>query len=400
MSFETINKVKEYLSSLQRPFAEKADFQLDAKGRLSFNEYNEETDLKTEGFKIFRHNEFCDQETLIFYVLSDSHIGSEEAELNKIKRNLEYVKNNKNIALILNGDLINNALKDSVSDSYRQQYSILESIEIIKDLIKEIDEEGRIVANNWGNHDGDRSAKKVAITPVETYVKNSDITAPGVSIHIFTLKNKFDPTKPFLLKVMTQHGHCAKGGPLGTVQSGIELAKNIAGGMPDLVILGNTHQNAGGSEVIFTPDMSKTRKTKKKRLKAYAAPPGIPTELYAMQKGYKMASTDAYLIEPFQAKDDHNESFWDFHTIDLDKLYSIENLIKNNHLITLHKTQNILNREERKFTRKWEKINENSFNFTESQKIVYDYLYNLIETREKIVKEYQLEKFYNNSDNN
>ena len=54
--------------------------------------------------------------------LGDFHIGDEFCDLDEIKRALKYVENTPNCYLILNGDLMNNALKTSKSDSYWCNY--------------------------------------------------------------------------------------------------------------------------------------------------------------------------------------------------------------------------------------------------------------------------------------
>ena len=66
------------------------------------------------------------QNTFQLMVLGDMHIGDELCDLELIKDTIDYVKKTKDCYVILNGDLINNALKTSKSDSYKEQMTIEE----------------------------------------------------------------------------------------------------------------------------------------------------------------------------------------------------------------------------------------------------------------------------------
>ena len=63
--------------------------------------------------------------------LGDLHIGDKLCDLDLIKDTLAYVKKNKDCYVILNGDLMNNALKTSKSDSYLEQMTIEEEQDLL-----------------------------------------------------------------------------------------------------------------------------------------------------------------------------------------------------------------------------------------------------------------------------
>ena len=60
--------------------------------------------------------ELKDENSFQLMVLGDMHIGDELCDMDLIKDAIDYVKKNKDCYVILNGDLINNALKTSKSD--------------------------------------------------------------------------------------------------------------------------------------------------------------------------------------------------------------------------------------------------------------------------------------------
>ena len=78
------------------------------------------------------------QNTFQLMVLGDTHIGDELCDLELIKDTIDYVKKTKDCYVILNGDLINNALKTSKSDSYKEQMTIEEEQDLLIDLLKPI----------------------------------------------------------------------------------------------------------------------------------------------------------------------------------------------------------------------------------------------------------------------
>lgn len=83
--------------------------------------------------------------------LSDFHIGDQLCNLKLIRSVLEEVKNSDNTFVILNGDLMNNATKTSVSDVYNEELTPMEQIVRLCDLLEGIKE--RILVISCGNHE-------------------------------------------------------------------------------------------------------------------------------------------------------------------------------------------------------------------------------------------------------
>ena len=92
-----------------------------------------------------------DIKTAELHIFADLHIGDKFCDLESIKSRVEAVRNNKNAYCILNGDIINNATKTSVSDSYAEELSPMEQIERFTEIFEPIKD--RIIAITSGNHE-------------------------------------------------------------------------------------------------------------------------------------------------------------------------------------------------------------------------------------------------------
>lgn len=98
--------------------------------------------------------------TLEILPLSDLHIGDAHCDLDLIKQRIEYIKSTPNCYTILNGDIMNNATKTSVSDCYAEELTPMEQIERFSSLFEPIKD--KILAITNGNHEN-RSYNKEGI---------------------------------------------------------------------------------------------------------------------------------------------------------------------------------------------------------------------------------------------
>lgn len=88
--------------------------------------------------------------------IADAHIGDPLCDMELLKREIEYVRNNDNAYAILNGDLMNNAIKTSVSDIYSERLSPMQQLELATNLLRPIAH--KILCVTSGNHE-DRTYK-------------------------------------------------------------------------------------------------------------------------------------------------------------------------------------------------------------------------------------------------
>lgn len=94
------------------------------------------------------------------HIGADWHIGDAFCDLELIKEQINYVKEHKNAYIILNGDLMNNATKTSVSDSYAERITPMDQLNKAINLLEPIKD--KIIAITSGNHE-DRTWNKEGI---------------------------------------------------------------------------------------------------------------------------------------------------------------------------------------------------------------------------------------------
>ena len=70
-----------------------------------------------------------DLELVELHTFADEHIGDEHCDIKRLMERIEHVKNTPNAYCILNGDLLDNATKTSIGDTYTQVFSPMEQLE-------------------------------------------------------------------------------------------------------------------------------------------------------------------------------------------------------------------------------------------------------------------------------
>ena len=92
-----------------------------------------------------------DLDHLEIHTLSDWHIGDKSCKINEIKAIVEHIQNTPYAYAILNGDLLNNATKASVSDCYAEIMPPSEQLQTLCDLIEPIKD--KVLFITQGNHE-------------------------------------------------------------------------------------------------------------------------------------------------------------------------------------------------------------------------------------------------------
>ena len=82
---------------------------------------------------------------------ADLHIGDKHCDMENIKSRIELVKEKENAYAVLNGDIVNNATKTSVSDCYAEELSPMEQISRFVELFEPIKD--KILCVTSGNHE-------------------------------------------------------------------------------------------------------------------------------------------------------------------------------------------------------------------------------------------------------
>lgn len=142
------------------------------------------------------------------HLFADLHIGDKFCDLDGIKSRIEAVKNNKNAFCILNGDIINNATKTSVSDCYAEDLSPMEQIERFVELFEPIKD--KILAITSGNHEN-RTYNKEGIDITHVCAKQLGIadrySKTGAIIFLRLGENtKHEHSRPLRYTIYCTHG--------------------------------------------------------------------------------------------------------------------------------------------------------------------------------------------------
>ena len=99
-------------------------------------------------------------ESVELHVFADEHIGDAHSDIKRVIERIEYVKNTPNAYCILNGDLMDNATKTSIGDTYTQVFNPMEQLARAVELFSPIKD--KILCITHGNHEN-RTYKKEGI---------------------------------------------------------------------------------------------------------------------------------------------------------------------------------------------------------------------------------------------
>lgn len=101
-----------------------------------------------------------DLDSVELHVFADEHMGDKYCDMRDIMDRIEHIRNTDNAYCVLNGDLMNNATKTSVSDSYSEVLTPMQQVNRAVELFTPI--KHKILAITTGNHEW-RSYKKEGI---------------------------------------------------------------------------------------------------------------------------------------------------------------------------------------------------------------------------------------------
>lgn len=112
--------------------------------------------------KVIKHKLSQDIKSIELHTFADLHMGDRECDWDLIKKRIQEVKEKDNAYCILNGDIVNNATKTSVSDCYAEELSPMEQIKLFVSLFEPI--KNKILAVTSGNHENRTYKEGVDIT--------------------------------------------------------------------------------------------------------------------------------------------------------------------------------------------------------------------------------------------
>lgn len=99
------------------------------------------------------------------YGIGDKHIGSRECDLKRLKRQVDMMLNDPYGYAVICGDLLNNGLKNSKTNTYQEVIQPTEQKELMYEIYKPLVDEDRILAGVPGNH-CERTVREVGTNPM------------------------------------------------------------------------------------------------------------------------------------------------------------------------------------------------------------------------------------------
>lgn len=180
-------------------------------------------------------------DTLRIEVFADLHIGDRQCDMQLIRRRIDAVADDDNTYCILNGDILNNATKTSVSDCYSESMSPMEQIQQAVELFGPVKD--KILAITTGNHER-RTYNKEGIDLMEVFARQVglyDRFSPAAALLFVSFgaesRRKSDGRK-MTYSLLINHG---SGGGRKEGAKAIRLADMASVADADIYIHSHTH---------------------------------------------------------------------------------------------------------------------------------------------------------------
>lgn len=221
--------------------------------------------------------------------MGDSHFKERD-----LKNTLKYIRDTQDCFTILNGDLMNNALKTSKSDSYKEVIPIEEQQEIIISLLEPI--KNKILYMAQGNHEY-RTSMLAGIDPLKYVARALGITE-RYSDNSYVLQLKFGNNKNIRSKfnyvIYGLHG-CGTGGRrMGSTVNALEDMTKIIPNA-DLYIHSHTHVPVSYTDRIF--EINRYREQIEERYRTFFNTNSfLDYGGYAERYGFKPTDLTPYVI--------------------------------------------------------------------------------------------------------
>ena len=189
------------------------------------------------------------EEDIELLVVGDVHIGDKDCDINMVKNTINYIKNNKNCYCFLNGDLLNMALKSSVSFEYEttsphSEYTkLVELLEPIKD---------KILGVTLGNHD-DRILKESGIDIISFMCKDLGITDVYCKYQALLLIRIRTEKRSQTHKIFITHGIGGGGRMIGSKANFLSKLTGIVGNA-NCYVINHTHTPLHYTDCIYYVD--------------------------------------------------------------------------------------------------------------------------------------------------
>lgn len=182
--------------------------------------------------------------------LSDFHIGDSLCNIEAIKKVLEEVKDSDNTFIILNGDLINNGVKNSVSNVYDEKLTPMEQIVKLCDLLEPVKD--KILVIHPGNHEA-RTYKEdgIDITRIVARQLKIEDRFSDTWWYLYLTFGHGEKGRPVMYTITGVHGYGGGKKSGGKINNLVEMSDKV---VADIYVMGHTHTPIMTRNTIYIPD--------------------------------------------------------------------------------------------------------------------------------------------------
>lgn len=185
-------------------------------------------------------------------VISDIHIGDPLFNKKEFLKMRDYVKDTKNCYCILNGDLINNATKNSVSDSYSEELTPMQQINTLLEYLTPIKD--KILVATTGNHEL-RSFKESGIDIMALVMRELGLAdryaEDAYYLFLYFGQRSRGRVAPMVYTIYGKHGSGSGGTSGGKINKLVKMAETC---FADLYVVSHLHQPIATSLDYIVPD--------------------------------------------------------------------------------------------------------------------------------------------------
>jgi len=227
-----------------------------------------------------------DVKTAYLLPISDMHIGDPAFDQDKFLGYRNWVEQTPNAYIILNGDILNTAIKNSVSDVYREIMNPREALNAAVKLLEPVKD--RILCLVGGNHER-RIRREVGFDTPEVLAAKLGVHYAGDECYLKIKMGKATGKKgnglPIIYCCYITHGW-GSGRTAGSKVNNLQRLADIV--LADIYIASHTHFMTSHQDVYLIPDKSWNKLHEMKRT-FVSSGAFLKRGGYAVTKGYPHA---------------------------------------------------------------------------------------------------------------
>lgn len=184
--------------------------------------------------------------------ISDIHVGNPYFSEKHLNRTVEWIKQTENSRYVLNGDMMEAALRDSHGDIFKQTMSPEKQIEYCDEKFEDTHEQ--CLGVDSGNHDS-RIYNRTGVDLIKSYAKSHKLPyqAEGLLMRVsFGSGYESHKTRPYTFSIYMTHGW-------GGARTKSAKAKKVEDQShyitADVFIMSHDHVVNASPDIILVPDM-------------------------------------------------------------------------------------------------------------------------------------------------